>query len=370
MTSDFIPMMDLAAEQDVYGDEITAAIKKVLESGTFINGPKVQEFESKVAEYLDVRFAVGLNSGTDALMIGLEAMGVGPGDEVITTPFSFVATAEVIRRVGARPVFADISVDSYLIDPQSVEQLITPRTKVIVPVHLFGEIADMDSLCEIAHENGIAILEDAAQAFGASQSGRKAGTFGVAGAFSFFPSKPLGAYGDGGLLATDDERLALRVRQLARHGAAMKYHSELVGVNSRLDEIQAAILGVKLKRVDKWNARRREVAALYTQKLSGISELLHVPSEFSASHVYHQYTIRLPAKLRDLVKDRLSQQNIASMVYYPFLINEMPAYAESPNPARYHQAKYATQTVLSLPISPFISESQISRVCDTVSSCF
>lgn len=269
-----IPMLNLLAEQQVIGGELAAAIQDVVGSGQFIHGPNVFAFEKEVAEYLGVEHAVSVNSGTDALVLGLDAMGIGPGDEVITSPFTFVAAAEAICRVGATPIFADISAGTFHLDPGCVEAVISRRTRAIIPVHLFGEFTNIAAILDIAHRHSLLVLEDVAQAFGAESGGRKAGSLGSAGAFSFFPSKPLGAYGDGGLFVTNDDRLAEQVRCLARHGATTRYFSELVGYNTRLDEIQAAILRVKLKRVDEFNASRRDVAARYSATLKDVQGII------------------------------------------------------------------------------------------------
>lgn len=366
MASDYLPMLDLTSEQEFVGPTIAQAIRDVIASGQYINGQQVRQFEAEVADYLGVRYAVGLNSGTDALVLGLHAMGIGPGDEVITTPFSFVASAEAIRRVGAEPVFADINAETFQLDPSTIEPLINTRTRAIIPVHLFGLAAGLPAILELADRYGLAILEDTAQAFGAEVSKKKAGTLATAGAYSFFPSKPLGSYGDGGLFVTNDQELATRVRQLSRHGAKVKYHNEQVGYNSRLDEIQAAILRVKLQHVEAWNATRRSIAQQYSTRLASHRLVTQTPRIFGPEHVFHQYTIRVSEQHRGQIQTRLTQQGISSMVYYPKLISDMPAYESCPVFANLEVAAEASRTVLSLPISPFLSEHQIARVCDGI----
>ncbi|MCA1791858.1 MAG: DegT/DnrJ/EryC1/StrS family aminotransferase, partial [Thioalkalivibrio sp.] len=258
-----IPVLNLTPEIEELWDELNDAFQRVLRSGQFILGPEVEAFETEVADYLGVKHAIGVNSGTDALVIGLRALGIGPGDEVITTPFTFFATGESIANVGATPVFVDIDENSFNIDPSLIEDAITPRTKAILPVHLFGRPCDMDAVMGIAERHGLEVVEDAAQSFGARLGGQQSGTFGRVGAFSFFPSKNLGAFGDAGLLATDDDEVAESARMLRAHGSRTKYHNETLGYNSRLDSLQAAFLRVKLPRVDAWNERRRDVAATY-----------------------------------------------------------------------------------------------------------
>ena len=269
-----VSILDLTPEIEGLWDELTAAVHRVLRSGHFIMGPEVKAFEEEVADYLGTRHAVGLNSGTDALVIGLRALGVGAGDEVILPPFTFFATAEAVSLLGATPVFVDVKLDTYNLDVARVEAAVTERTKAVIPVHLFGRPVDMAPLMALAERRGIAVLEDCAQSFGATYRGQMTGTLGHVGAFSFFPSKNLGAYGDGGLLATDDDALAEAARKLRTHGSLRKYHNEIVGYNSRLDAMQAAILRVKLPHIDAYNAGRRRVAARYTAAFEGVEGLV------------------------------------------------------------------------------------------------
>nr|WP_281416229.1 DegT/DnrJ/EryC1/StrS family aminotransferase [Deinococcus aestuarii] len=329
-------------------DELNAAVQRVMRSGHFIMGPDVLAFEEEVAAYLGVKHAVGVNSGTDALIIGLRALGIGSGDEVITTPFTFFATAESISSVGATPVFADIDPKTYNIDPAEVRRHITPRTRAIMPVHLYGNPCEMDEIMAIAEEHGLLVIEDCAQSFGARYRGKQTGTIGNVGAYSFFPSKNLGAFGDGGLLVTDDDDVAELARMLRAHGSRKKYHNEMLGYNSRLDTIQAAILRVKLPHIDRWNEGRRRVAATYNELLRDVSGI--VTPELSEGHVFHQYTIRLTDADRDEVQKRLEEQGIGTMVYYPVPQDQLPIYEEkySVQP----QSALAAGQVLSLPIGP------------------
>lgn len=353
-----IPMLDLSDEVETLWDELNAAIHRVLRSGQFILGPEVEAFEREVAEYLGVRHAVGLNSGTDALIIGLRALGIGPGDEVITTPFTFFATAEAISSVGAVPVFVDIDPVTFNLDPRLVENCITPRTKAIVPVHLYGRPAEMDQILELSCRYQLKVLEDCAQAFGATYGGHRVGTLGHAGAFSFFPSKNLGAYGDGGLLVTNDDRVADIARMLRAHGTRRKYFNEMIGYNSRLDAIQAAILRVKLRYVDKWNEARRQVAMRYTKLLSEVDGIV-VP-EVSEGHVFHQYTIRVVGGKRDFIQRFLAEKGIQTMVYYPVPLHRLTVYEKKG--LILPQAEHAAAEVLSLPIGPGLTIEAQERV--------
>jgi dTDP-4-amino-4,6-dideoxygalactose transaminase len=355
-----IPALDLSPEIELLWDELNTAIQGVLRSGQFILGPNVRAFEAEAAEYLGVKHVVGVNSGTDALVIGLRALGIRPGDEVIITPFTFFATAEAISDVGAIPVFVDIDLETYNIDPSLIEEKITARTKAILPVHLFGQAAEMDPIVALAEEYGLKILEDVAQAFGAEYRDQKLGTIGHAGAFSFFPSKNLGAYGDGGLITTGDDKTAEIARMLRVHGAKKKYHNEIVGYNSRLDELQAAILRVKLPYIDEWNEGRREVAHRYNALLEGVSGILTPREASDRLHVYHQYTVRVMSGRRDEVREHLMNEGIGTMVYYPVSVHRLPVYTglDYQLPC----AEIAEREVLSLPLWPLMSRAIQNRV--------
>lgn len=376
-----IPILDLKPQHEEIKEEIQAAIAHVIETCAFIMGPDVQLFEQEVAQYLGAKHAIGVNSGTDALVIGLRALDIGPGDEVITTPFSFFATAESISSVGATPVFVDILPDTFNIDPNLIEAKITPRTKAIMPVHLYGQPAAMTRIMDIAKAHDLKVIEDCAQSFGSRYQGdcncadvcdseareqikgKFTGTIGAVGAFSFFPSKNLGAFGDGGLITTDDDQVAELARALRTHGAKKKYHNERLGYNSRLDTIQAAILRVKLPHIDRWNESRRRVAQSYNELLSPISWV--TTPEISQGHVFHQYTIGVPGEYRDAIQQQLHDAGIGSMVYYPIPQNKLPVYRD-----RYVScpiSEHIGTEVLSLPIWPDISQEALKTIANALS---
>jgi len=345
-----IPIYDPRPEIAALRSEIDAAIRRVVDSGRFILGPEVEAFEEEVADYLGVKHAVGLNSGTDALVIGLRALGVGPGDEVITTPFTFFATAEAISLVGAKPVFVDIDPRTFNIDPALIPAALTERTKAVVPVHLYGQAADMDPILAIAREHGLKVLEDTAQAFGGEYKGKKLGTIGDAGAFSFFPTKNLGGFGDGGLLATNYDGVAEMARMLRAHGAKRKYQNEILGYNSRLDALQAAVLRVKLRHIDEFNEARRRIAAFYTQRLAELGGITPPYEAPYTKHVYHQYTVRITDGRRDAVAAGLAERGIGTMIYYPTPVHRLPVYDESAGCCPL--AEDAADEALSLPMGP------------------
>ena len=366
-----IPILDLKAQYDSIREEIQTAIFRVLESGQFIMGPEVKQFEQEVAQYLGVKHAIGVNSGTDALVIGLKALGIGEGDEVITTPFSFFATAESISNVRAKPIFADIDPRNFNINPKEIKAKITPRTKAIMPVHLYGCPAAMAQIVDIAQAHNLKVIEDCAQSFGARYygnntstaiNGKHTGTIGDAGAYSFFPSKNLGAYGDGGLIVTDNDQVAELARVLRVHGAKKKYHNEILGYNSRLDALQAAILRVKLQYIDTWNRSRYRVARTYNQLLADVPGI--ITPELVEGHVFHQYTIRVTEGKRDQVKEDLASQGIGSMIYYPISQDQLPVYRGKYelNPV----SKWLGGEVLSLPIWAEIDQSKIEQVVNSL----
>lgn len=350
MEATWIPILNLKVEIEELWDEIAAAIHHVLRSGTFIMGQQVHAFEREAAEYLGVKHAVSVNSGTDALVIGLKAAGVGPGDEVITTAFTFFATAEAISQVNARPVFVDIDPVTLNLDPALIEQAITPRTKAILPVHVFGLAAEMKSIMEISEKYGLKVIEDTAQAFGGGYRGAKLGTLGDIGCYSFFPSKNLGAYGDGGLIATNNDGIAEVAQMLRVHGSRQKYYNELIGYNSRLDELQAAILRVKLPHLDHWNELRRQVAAKYDELLKELEDVTIPAKAPYSEHVYHQYTIRIGSNKRNDVHTKLKELGIGTMIYYPTPVHRLPVYAHLGFQLPY--TEQAAREVLSIPIWP------------------
>lgn len=358
-----VPFLDLKSEIEEIGNEAEEAIKEVVRTGTFILGPAVTEFEKNAAEYLGVKHAIGLNSGTDALVMGLRAMGIGEGDEVITTAFSFFASAESIEIVGARAVFVDIDPETYNLDVDQIEAAITDSTRAILPVHLYGHAADMDPIMALAKKHDLHVLEDAAQAWGCDYKRRKAGTLGDVGAYSFYPTKNLGCFGDGGLLTTNDDEIAQITKMLRDHGSQRKYHHETLGYNSRLDGIQAAVLNVKLPRIDKWNDGRRAAAARYNKLLSGIDGVT-LPDEASYTrHVYHQYTIRIAGGKRDHVHQFLGKNGIGNTVYYPSPIHKAPYYLrEGHELPELPVAELACNEVLSLPIGPRLTAAEQESV--------
>jgi len=348
-----VPVLDLSYEINELKPQLMGAFEQVLDSGAFIMGPNVKTFEKEIAQYLNVKHAIALNSGTDALLIGLLAANIGPGDEVITTPFTFFATAEAISQVGATPVFVDVDERTYNMDLTQLEAAITPRTKAIIPVHLFGHSVDMGFVMELAQKHQIHVIEDTAQGFGAEYQGRKAGTIGDIGCFSFFPTKNLGAYGDGGLLATNHDEIALKASMLRAHGSKKKYYNEMIGYNSRLDEIQAAVLRIKLPYIDKWNEGRKAASRVYKELLDGIDGLILPAEESYAKHVFHQYTVRITNGKRNELQAKLEEAGISTMVYYPTPVHQLPVYRSIG--ISMPKAEQLAAEVLSLPIWPQIT---------------
>lgn len=366
MSEPKIPVLDLKPDIERHWDEYLKAIERVLKSAQFIMGPNVKAFEKEVAEYLGVKYAIGVNSGTDALVIALKAAGIGPGDEVVTTPFTFFATAEAISQLGATPLFVDIDERTYNINPALIEQALTERTKAILPVHLYGQAADMEAVMNLAQKYNLKVIEDTAQAFGGEYKGRKLGTIGEIGCFSFFPSKTLGAFGDAGLIATDDDVLAEKLMMLRVHGSKEKYYNETVGYNSRLDEIQAAILQVKLPYIEEANEGRRRAAHRYSELLKDIPGIITPYEDPNGKHVYHQYTIRVLDGRRDELKKRLAERGIGTMVYYPVPVHRLPIYKDRA-PAL-PLAEQLAGEVLSLPIWPDIEEEIQRQVTEEIES--
>lgn len=360
-----IPPLDLKAQWLSIKGEISAAINTVLESQHFILGPQVQALEEEVAKYCGTKFAVGVASGTDALLLALHAAGVGPGDEVLLPTFSFIATADCVSLLGAIPVFVDIDPSTFAIDVNQLEAKITSRTRAILPVHLYGHPADTDPINSIAQRHNLKVIEDNAQAIGARYKNRKTGGLGDFGCISFFPSKNLGGYGDGGMIVTNSEAYSTHLRILRNHGSAKKYYATEQGWNSRLDEIQAAVLRVKLRYLDNWVAARRKNASSYTQLLKAAPGVVTPAEAPWAEHVYHQYTIRVVN--RDQVQSVLTDQGIGSTVYYPTPMHLQPVFAH----LNYHegnlpQAEKAAKEVLSLPIYAELSSEQIHRVAAAI----
>lgn len=356
-------MIDLVREHAAYADELRTAVCAVLDHGQFIMGPEVAAFEAEAASYLGVSFAIGCNSGTDALVLALRALGIGAGDEVVTTPFTFFATAEAVSAVGATPVFADIDEATFNLDPEAAERALSPRTKALLPVHLYGQPADLGALGRLAASHGLLVVEDTAQALGAWHGTRRAGTVGDCGAFSFFPSKTLGGIGDGGLAVTEDADVADRLRMLRVHGSRRKYDNEAVGYNSRLDTIQAAALLIKLRHLDDANRARQSVAERYDRHFRSMAGVVPPKLGEGRTHVYHQYTVRIDGGRRDAVRTALAGQGIASMVYYPTPLHQLPVYQGS---GPFERAERAAAEVLSLPISPVLSDEAVDEVAHAV----
>jgi dTDP-4-amino-4,6-dideoxygalactose transaminase len=360
-----IPIVDLKAQYRTIKDEADTAIRRVLQEGQFILGPDVQSFEEEIADYCGTKYAVGVASGTDALKLALLACGTSTGDEVITTPFTFVATVETIVQCGAVPVFADIDPRTYNLDVDKIEAKITPRTRVILPVHLYGQAADMEPIMELARRYNLRVIEDCAQALGAKYKSSQIGSIGDAGCLSFFPSKNLGAYGDGGMVVTNESGIAETVDLLRKHGASTSYYYLLPGFNSRLDTLQAAILKVKLKRLAIWNELRRDKAALYEQLLKGIDGI-EPPfvAEFGQPS-FNYYTIRIkdPRLSRNKLREYLKSKGIHTMVYYPLSLHLQEAYeALGYKKGDFPQSEQAQEEVLSLPMYPELSQEQVREV--------
>jgi dTDP-4-amino-4,6-dideoxygalactose transaminase len=361
-----VPLLDLKAQYDTLRDEIHAAMDRVIESQHFILGPEVEALEREVAAYSHCQYGIGVSSGTDALLVALMAIDLQPGDEVITTPYTFFATAGSIVRLGGRPVFVDIDPRTYNIDPAGIEAAITPRTKAIMPVHLFGQMADMDPIMEIARNHGLIVIEDAAQAIGAEYKGRRAGSIGHLGCFSFFPSKNLGGFGDGGMVTTNDPGLADKVKLLRGHGARPKYFHKLIGGNFRLDALQAAILRVKLKYLDGWTAARQRNAARYRQLLADAGSSLDLPLDAgNGRHIYNQFVIR--SSRRDALMAYLKAQQIGTEVYYPLSMHQQECFANlGHRTGDFPVSEEAANTTLALPVYPELSPLQIEEVAERV----
>jgi dTDP-4-amino-4,6-dideoxygalactose transaminase len=363
-----IPFLDLKSQNDLQKDEINAAIQAVIEKSAFAGGPFVAAFEEDFAAYCGSRFAVGVGSGTDALWLALLALGVGPGDEVVTVPGTFMATAEAITYCGARPVFVDIDEQTYTMDPDLVEKAITPKTKAIIPVHLFGQTADMDSILETARRHGLPVVEDACQAHGALYKGRKAGALGVAGCFSFYPGKNLGAFGEAGAVTTNDPELRQKMQMFRDHGQARKYHHSVVGWNGRMDGIQGAILRVKLKLLDSGNAARRAHAAQYAKLLDTAEEVILPKEAGYAQHVYHLYAVRVNE--RDRVLQALTDRGIGCGIHYPIPVHLQEAYRFlGHGKGSFPVAERCAEQFLSLPMFPALSPEQVATVAKELVDC-
>jgi dTDP-4-amino-4,6-dideoxygalactose transaminase len=365
-----VPLVDLKRQYQSIKEEINSAISSVLESGKFIMGENVKKFEDDFARYIGTKHAIGVASGTDALMLALKALGVRGGDEVITVSFTFISTVDSIIRNGAYPIFIDINLEDYTMNTSQVERAITKRTKALLPVHLYGYPVDMDPLLEVADKHGLYIVEDAAQAHGAEYKGRKVGSIGHVSCFSFYPSKNLGAYGDGGMVVTNDDEVAEKVRMLREYGQKNKYHHLMLGYNSRLDEIQAAILRVKLKYLDIWNEKRRKNAKLYNELLSDVSDMVHLPVEAKGrKHVYHLYVIR--TSQREKLREFLSLNGISTGIHYPIPVHKEPSYANLiEDKVKLPITEQVSNEVLSLPMFAELTEDEIQFICNNIKDFF
>lgn len=367
-----IQMVDLRSQYLAVKDEIDNAIKEVIDSTAFVKGPAVSRFASHLEEHLGVKHVIPVANGTEAIQIALMALGLKPGDEVITPTFTFIATAEVVALLGLTPVVVDVDYDTFNIDIAAVERAITPKTKAIVPVHLFGQTADMEPLMALARRHNLYVVEDACQSIDSEYifsdgRKRKSGCIGHIGCTSFFPSKNLGCYGDGGAIFTDDDALAERCRVIANHGMVVRYHHELVGVNSRLDSIQAAILDVKLKYLDQYTAARQQAAAYYDSELGGLDWLKIPARSANGTHVFHQYTLRIAGGRRDALKQQLAASGVPAMIYYPIPLHRQKAYQDARyTPQDFPNAERLADEVLSLPMHTELDERQLCHICKTI----
>ncbi len=359
-----IPMVDLKAQYRQIKVEVEQGLQQVLEEAHFILGPNVQAFEQEAAEYLGAKHAISCASGTDALHLALAAAGIKAGDEVITSPFTFIATAEAICYLGAKPVFVDIDPHTFNIDIEQIEPAITANTRAILPVHLFGQPVNMEPLLAIAQKHRLKVIEDCAQSFGAEIGGRRTGTFGDAGCFSFFPSKNLGCFGDGGMITTQSDEMAGKLRVLRNHGSKQRYHHSVIGYNSRLDEMQAVILRAKLKRITAYNEGRRAAAHIYTRQLSGVPGITPPREDGRGTHVYHQYT--LLTDNRDTIMQALGDAQISCAIYYPIPLHRQEVFAQQYRDVPLPVSESVAERCLSLPIYPELESEQIHTIVDVI----
>lgn len=362
--TNMIPLVDLHAQYENHRRDIDAAIARVIGKTSFILGPEANAFEQEFAAYCEAKYAVGCNSGTDALVLALQALGVGPGDEVITVSMTFIATVEAIAIVGAKPVLVDVERDTLLMDPNLLEAAITPRTRAIIPVHLYGQMCNMDRIMEIAKRHGIKVIEDAAQAHGARCNGRKAGSVGDLAAFSFYPGKNLGAYGDAGAITTQDAKLADWIRRARDHGRTEKYAHDFVGQSSRLDGIQAAILRAKLAHLPAWTKARQDRARQYREGLRSIQEIQPLTEHPGNEHVYHLFVVRVPKAIgRDNLLEALKAKGVQAGVHYPIPVHRQPAFKHlGISDAALPHSSQAAEEILSLPIYAELTSAQVDRV--------
>ncbi len=364
-----VNIADLVAQHESIREEIEENVLRTLRGGSYILGENVKAFETELAHYCGVEYAIGVNSGTDALWLSLMALGVGPGDEVIVPAFTIVVDAAVVCLLKAKPVFVDIDPATFNLDPRRLEERITARTKAVIAVHLYGQGADMDPIVDIARQHGIAVIEDACQAIGAQYKGRKAGSIGDVGCFSFYPTKNLGTYGDGGLITTNEKALAEKLRLLRAQGDAGEYNHVMIGINSRLDEIHAAILRVKSKHVDLWNEARRRNARRYAAALQNVKGLVTPYEDKNCYHVYHQYTIRTPR--REELRSFLKQRGVTTAVYYPIPLHLQKSLAYlGYSQGEFTASEKAAQEVLSIPVYAELEPEKVDDICDCIKECF
>lgn len=364
MTNITVPLLDLKPQYQAIKEEIQEAINEVIESQYFILGPEVQALEENIAEYCQAKHCLGVSSGSDALLLSLMALDVGAGDEVITTTYTFFATAGAISRLGATPVFVDIDPVTFNILPEAVEKAITPKTKAIIPVHLYGQCAEMDEVLEIAEKHQLPVIEDGAQAIGSEYKGKRAGSMGTAGCFSFFPSKNLGAFGDGGAITTNDSELFEKMKCLRMHGSKPKYHHKIIGGNFRLDALQAAVVRIKLQYLDNWTESRQHNADLYNKLFEG-NPSVTTPPAIQNRHIYNQYIIRVED--RDELRAYLAEKNIGSEIYYPIPMHLQECFADlGYTEGAFPEAEKAASTTLAIPIYPELSVEQVKYVAETI----
>jgi dTDP-4-amino-4,6-dideoxygalactose transaminase len=358
-----IPFIDFKRENAAINNEVLDAIQRVLKRGWFVLGEENEKFEAEFSSYIGARFGVGVNSGSDALYLAINALGITQGDEVITVPHTMISTVDAIVRNHAKPVFVDINPETYTIDSTKIEPKVSEKTRAIIPVHLYGHPADMDPIMEIAEKYGLSVIEDACQAHGSEYKNMKVGAIGEIGCFSFYPTKNLGAYGDSGMMVTNKEKLAEKLKKLRNYGQSQKYYYDCVGVNSRLDEIQAAILRAKMTHLDEWNQKRRRLSNLYNELLQGTSALTPLEKEY-AKHVYHLYVMRHPE--RDKLRQYLLKQGVETLIHYPIPVHFQKAYARLSRHEELSTTEKVCNEILSLPIHPYLTEEEVSFISEQV----
>ncbi len=360
-----VQFVDFSEQYRIIKDEIEPGLKKVFETGNFILGKEEKDFESEFAAYCDSKYAVGVNSGTDALYIALAALDIKEGDEVILPPYTFIATALCISYGGAKPVFVDIEPGTYNLDPKKLKQAITPRTKAIIPVHIYGQAANMDEILAIAKEHKLKVIEDSAQAHGARYKGKRIGSLGDVSCFSFYPTKALGAFGDGGMIVTSDEKIYKNSLMLRDYGREGRYEHKIKGYNSRLDTVQAVVLSAKLKRLDQWNEMRAKMAEVYREELKSVKSIVTPPTLADRTHVYQTYAVRLPN--RDKVAEGLKEKKVGVLIHYPIPLHLQEAYKELGHKrGDFPVSELVASEILSLPMFPHITKEQIRYVCDSL----